>query len=105
MCIEWLDALHTVDIILGSFSNFSLCLPEILVFGQLAGIDSHLDDLTVCLELFEDVQVNVSPIVNIAEVLVHLLDFPLAKKDSVFQDGLGRHFVKLLLDRSPLSLG
>jgi hypothetical protein len=79
MEIEGLHPLHLINKGLGSLQDLSFCLPKVLVFSQVFRVNSHLDDFSICLELFKDVEVDLSSVVNILKVLVLQLLFPLTQ--------------------------
>ena len=73
MHIKRLDPLHMVDKYGCSLLNLSFILPEVLILCEFRRIDHRLDDLTVSLESFEYIQVDIAPIVYVFEVIIHLL--------------------------------
>ena len=79
MHIERLHTLHLIDELNSLLMYFFLSLPECFIFGQFGRINCHLDDFSICLELFENIDINVTTIVNILIVLHELLLLPLTQ--------------------------
>ena len=79
MEVERLQLFQFVDVLCGFFLDFFLISPEVGIFGQVLGIDSHLDDLTILLQLSEDIAINSPSIIDICKVLMLLLLLPISE--------------------------
>jgi hypothetical protein len=99
--IERFQTLHLVDIERSFFMDFLLTFRKVLILSQFSWIDCHFDDLTIGLELFEDINIDITSIIDICIVLVELGLFPLTKQDFIVESRLCRHSVISLLYRLP----
>ena len=104
MLVVGLIVLEPIDVLHGLLLDLSFRLPEVLVLGQVTRINCHLNDLSVGLELPEDVHVELAAIVDVLQVFVLLFGLPLAKGHLFLQDLLGRNPIVSLLNGPPLLL-
>ena len=102
MKIEGLQLFEIVDVADGTRLDFLLGLPEVVVLRQILGIDSHLNNFTVLLQLAENVNIDVAPVVDVSEVLVLGFHLPISQQNSVLEDVLGRDLVVSFHDGPPV---
>jgi len=102
MEIEGLQCLQFVDVLYSAQLDFLLCPPEIGILCQILGVNSHLNDFTILLQLSEDVDIDETSIVDESVILVLLFDLPISEQDPIFQNVLRWDLVVSFLNRSPV---
>ena len=79
MKVKWFLFLKIVDVKLAFLLDFLLGFPKVLVTGQVAMVDGHLDDFTLRCKLFEHFLVYVQSIVHITKVFLLKFLLPLSE--------------------------
>ena len=105
MEIEGLQRLQFIDVLHSALLDFLLGPPEIGIFCQILSVNSHLNDFTILLQLSEDVNIDLSSIVDESVILVLLFDLPISEQDPIFQNVLRWDLVVSFLNRSPVLFG
>jgi len=102
MEIKGLQCLQIIDEASSFILDLFLIPPEIGIFCEILGVNSHFDDLTILLQFSEDLGIDDTSIVDISVVLVLLIAFPISEQDPIFQNVLRWDLVVSLINRPPL---
>ena len=79
MLVEQPLPLKVVDVPSSFLLVFLFKLPKVFIFGQLFGVCDHFNDFTIRLELFENIDFDIRPVIDFFVVFGQVLELPLTQ--------------------------